>query len=127
MTEKRYKGNKYVDCLCGKHANILVGTEWYKYGNIFAWIFSALFALWVLLSVLFLSLNFWYAIIPLFLLCMAIFPIPLNYRTTKAKMIKAGHSEECSRKIARMYTLRASLWSEFKIMEDKDDGKRVWH
>lgn len=51
---------------------------------------------------------------------------PWNYFDTKKLMIQAGHSEDCSRRISRIYMLRASLYSKFKIMNNKDDGKRWW-
>jgi hypothetical protein len=123
MTEKRYKLNEYVDCYCDKHANILVGFTYFKYLNILSVVIFAVLTIWGLLV----GINMWYELLSFLFFVMAILFIPIDYRTTKAKMLKAGHSEECSRKIARMYTLRASLWSDFKIMEDKDDGKRVWH
>lgn len=52
--------------------------------------------------------------------------IPTTYKDIYKQMLKSGHSEDCSKKVARLATPYASLWSNFKIMKDKDDGKRLW-
>ena len=123
VAEKRYKTYKYVYCYCSKENQIQVGVDAYKYINTFATfsgvtimilvLSSSVSVLSKLISIVFLGIPA--ALVP-----------PYNYFDTKKIMLEAGHSEDCSRKIARMYMLRASLWSEFKIMTEKDDGKRVW-
>ena len=124
MTEKRYKGNKYVDCYCSKHSQVLVGTEIYKYLNVFAIAWSLAFTPYAVLSGISISYK---------LLFICIFGIPAivlpytEYKRALKVMLKAEHTKKCSQKIARMAMIRASLWgANLTIMKDKDDGKRSW-
>lgn len=101
-----------------------MGTEFYKYLNTFGTVGGVAFTFFALT----LPLDFLTKVTVVFLLGVPAIVVPLFiYAHTKKMMLEAGHSDRCSRKIARMYMLRASLWSEFKIMSDKDDGKRWWH
>lgn len=123
MSEKRYIGNKYVDCYCSKHANVLVGTDVYIVFNAFAFVVAIVFTILGLFS----HINILHKLTLIFLFGIPAIALPFFfYKDAKKTMLKAGHSEGCSRKIAKMVTPRASLWSDFEIMKDKDDGKRVW-
>lgn len=119
MTEERSRLNKYVHCFCSKHSEVLVGTEAYKYLNIFCvsgGIGITLLALVANIDVL----SKLIAIVLFGIPATAV--LPLNYGGAKKAMLRAGHTEKCSRKIARMVTLRASLWGDkFKIMKDEDN------
>jgi hypothetical protein len=123
MAEKRYKGNKYVYCYCSRHAQVLVGTEGYKYLNIFTVLAGSILTLLVLSS----DVGIQHKITLFAVIGLPLIIVPsVNYRIDKMVMLKASHSEECSRKIARMSTYRASLWgAKFKIMNEKDDGTRI--
>ena len=119
MAEKRYKGNKYVYCYCTRHEQILVGTEIYKYLNIFAQCLAVMLTPMVIISDI--SITYKLIFVCLFSLPAAILPY-YEYRSAKKVMLKAGHADECSRKIARMAMTRASLWGDdIKIMKEKDD------
>lgn len=122
MTEKRYKTYKYVDCHCSKHDQIQIGVDGYKYLNTF----GALGGIVFMLIILFSPVSIQSKLFAIFLFGLPATGAPLyNYLETKKIMQKAGHSETCSRRIAFSYMFRASLWSEFKIMESKDDSKRL--
>ena len=122
MTEKRYKGNKYIQCYCTKNDQILLGAKLYGIGNPIAIIGS------VVLVSLFAVLGGGIYALGLFVLLVVpwFITLPLAYRDDKKEMLKAGHTEQCSKKVTQKAMLYASLWSDFKIMKDKDDGKRIW-
>lgn len=43
--------------------------------------------------------------------------IPRSYYVDARKdMLKEGHSEECSNRIAKLVVLHAGMWSDFRIM-----------
>jgi hypothetical protein len=123
VSEKRYKGNKYIYCYCDKHDQVLVGTEIYKYINIFADIGGPSLTLLIIFSEVDISYKLFFILIfvvPVITLTL------LNYGDAKKEMLSAGHSDDCSAKIARMVTYRASLWGDkLRIMKSKDDGIRV--
>lgn len=122
MTEKRYKTYKYVYCYCSKQDQIQVGVDGYKYLTTIGIVGGPTLTLLVLFS----PVSIQSKLIAIFLLGLPAIGAPLySYFDTKKTMLKAGHSEKCSRKITFMYMLRASLWSEFKIMTSEDDGRRV--
>lgn len=123
MSEKRYKGNRYVDCYCDKHDQVLVGTEIYKYINIFADIGGLALALLIVFS----GVHIFYKLFFILIFVVPVITLTLlNYRDAKKEMLSAGHSNECSAKIARMVTYRGSLWGDkLRIMKSKDDGVRI--
>lgn len=124
VPEKRYAGNKYTNCYCSKYNQVLVGTEIYKYLNAFAVVVGPILALLTLFSGVDIQDKVLFILV--FVVPVIIIPL-LNYRDAKKTMLKTGHSEECSNKIARMVTFRASLWGDrLKVMKSKDDGKRIW-
>lgn len=121
MTEKRYKSYKYVFCFCERHDRIQVGVDGYKYLTSIGTLGGVAFTLLVLFS----TVDILSKLTVIFLLGLpAILGPALSYVHTKEIMLKAGHSEGCSSKIAFKYTLRASVWSEFRIMKAVDDNKR---
>ena len=114
MQEKRSKSNKYIRCYCSKHSEVLVGIDAYKYFNTFAMVVGIVFTLWALSSNI--SLVNKLILVAVLGLPAVLLP-PYNYKYAKRIMQKADHSENCSRKIARIVMFRASLWSEFKIID----------
>lgn len=119
MAEKRYKSNRYERCYCSKDVDILVGMKLYRFTNIFILIpicvgFSVLIALGsagIMTKMLIVT-------------CLILTPILLgwsHYLHAKNRMQKDGHSEECSQKIAYLVMLYAGMWSEFKIMKNKEN------
>jgi hypothetical protein len=123
MTEKRYRTYKYIYCYCFKHDQVQVGIEAYLYLNVLAGIGGILFMFLALFS----PISLLSKLIAVFLLGLPAIALPLyNYFDTKKIMVEAGHADECSKKIALAYMFRASLWSQFKIMKDEDDGTRSW-
>lgn len=123
MTEKRYKSYKYVDCYCAKHNQIQVGVDGYKYLTPIGMVGGPVLTFMALIA----PVDILTKLTAIFLLGLPAIGAPLyNYHDTKKIMLEAGHSEICSRKIAVMYMFRAALYSEFKIMTTKDDGKRWW-
>lgn len=121
MSEKRYKSYKYVFCFCERHDQIQVGVDGYKYLTLI----GILGGVTVTLLILFSTVDILSKLTAIFLLGLpaTVGPV-LNYVHTKKIMLKAGHSEGCGSKIAFKYTLRASVWSEFRIMKAVDDDKR---
>jgi hypothetical protein len=77
-------------------------------------------------TVLFSHVNLQTSLLAIFLFGLPATIAPLyNFFETKNLMRQADHTESCTRRVAFSYMLRASVWSEFKIMNSKDDGRRV--
>lgn len=56
--------------------------------------------------------------------CIILFPTLLArsfYKHAKKNMLEWGHTEYCSRKIARQVMTHASTWSQFKTMKEKEN------
>ena len=120
MSEKRYITQKYVRCTCSKHQEVLVGMKYYKYANIMVvplyLFFMVFFALGLeppLLKV---------GVVLGMLLFIILLPLS-EYIDVKNTMLKAGHSESCSKNIAKLATMHFGLWSQFKII-DKSKGSK---
>lgn len=123
MSEKRYHGNRYVHCYCEQDKDILVGSKMFAVLNPLGFIFSMAVVVWVLQTpadwmtktgiTLVLGVSWWVMIF-------------VNYYYSKKTLLDAGHTVMCSRKIGLIALLHSSLWSDFKIMKEKDDGKRLW-
>lgn len=115
MTEKRYKSQKYIRCYCAKDEEILVGGKLYGVVNIFFMI-PACLTLSVMVGIgettLVTKLGIIAGIILLPLLLALSF-----YRHAKKIMLKAGHTESCSRKVAKQAAIHYGLYSEFRIIE----------
>jgi hypothetical protein len=123
MTEKRYRGNKYIHCYCARNADVLVGAKMYSVANPVGFLCCVVLILWIAFSNADTVIKF---------SAFSLLGIPwiigiwADYASTKRRMLKAKHSSFCSRKIAQWVMVYGSLWSEFKIMKSKDDGKRSW-
>jgi hypothetical protein len=121
MIEKTYKSYKYIDCHCSRHDQIQVGVDGYKYLNSIA----ILGGLAITFIIVFSQISLQASLFAIFLFGLPATVAPLyNFLETKRIMLLAGHSESCSRRVAFMYMLRASIWSEFRIMKEKDDSRR---
>lgn len=112
--EKTYKSMQYVDCYCDKHAKVLVGMKLYPYVNAVVLV-GATWFLWLFLPstiplVAKLAMLVVFGLAGLLLLSF--------YKDGKKMMIKAGHSEDCGRKIGRLVMLHAGTYSPFVIMKD---------
>lgn len=123
LDEKRYTSNRYVNCYCNKHANVLVGMKMFGYFNI----------LLGLPSVVLLSMLFTFANIPILakigiltaIIGTTVLLPFLSYRDGKKMMLKANHTPECAHKIGRLIAIHGGGYSSFVIMRNKDDGKRT--
>lgn len=123
MTEKRYKGNKYITCYCTKKAQVLVGSKFYAVANPLGFAISMF-----IIAVAFINdadLQTKIGVVAL-LGVTWIVALSVNYSLTKKDMIQAGHSAPCGHRVGLWVMVLGSLWSEFKIMKSKDDGKRLW-
>ena len=119
MVEKRYKTNKYVHCYCQKNEDILIGIKLYRLVNILLMIPACVF---------FCALVVVGSLAPMVKLiavaCIILLPTLVArsfYSNAKREMLRAGHTEYCSNKIARLVTLYAGTSSEFRIMKDKEN------
>ncbi|MDX2776430.1 hypothetical protein PV379_03630 [Streptomyces caniscabiei] len=119
MAEKRYRSNKYVRCYCEKDVDILVGMKPSWFMNTFFLMPACIF-----LCVLTVMGTAAFATKVVIIACIAITPTLLArsfYKHARKKMLQWGHTEYCSRKIARQVMTHASAWSQFKIMKDKEN------
>lgn len=125
MSQKKYRGNKYIHCYCSKSTEFMLGMELYKYVNPAAWLGGLILTGWVILG----GHGLLNSMIVLLLLGLPSVYLPSvylplsNYRDVMKKMTQWGHAEYCSQRIARMRMLRASLWSEFKVF---DTSSNTW-
>ena len=121
MTEKRYKVNTYKTCYCKQKSQISVGGKFYAIMNPIAMILSVALILFVTsVNIDILSKISVFCIFGL----SWIIGLYFNYTLTKKEMLKSSHSQSCSRRFGLWEMLYGSLWSDFKIMKTKDDGKR---
>lgn len=119
MTEKRYITNKYICCYCAKNEDILVGMRPYRFVNTFILPLS-IASLCALVAILDISLF----IRIVSVVCILLFFTLLSksyYSHAKKEMLQRKHTEECSHKVAHMAVLYAGIWSEFRIMKDKEN------
>lgn len=123
MTEKRYIGNKYMNCYCQQDENVLVGAKFYAVMNPIGLLLSMFLIVWIMVVNVDVSIKVG---VTLILGLPWVIGMYGDYSHAKKTLIEAGHSLVCSQKIARLAALYGGLWSEFKIMKDKDDGKRAW-
>lgn len=104
---------KYARCYCPKHETIQLGWKLYWFLSCFAVIPFLVF--WTIIILV-------YAPSPLFILSAIAFIgltaglYLLSFREFKNKMLKAGHAQECSKKIALRAALYDGIYSEFKII-----------
>lgn len=119
MIQKRYITNKYVRCYCSKDEDILVGMKPYRFVNTF---FLPLVVLGLCALIVILDASLLVKVVSV--LGVILFFVLLSrsyYSHAEKEMLLGGHSEECSRKIAYLALLYAGLWSEFKIMKNKEN------
>lgn len=118
MDEKRYNSQKYVDCYCTKHAEVLVGMKMFNVLNIFCSGVALFFFTIILIG----HAELWIKVVVLVPFAGICILLPRWYYINAQKiMIKAGHSDSCSKKIGFLAALYAGGYSNFTIMKAKVD------
>lgn len=118
MDHKRNWADKYVHCYCNKDTEVLVGIKLYAWINPIGSGVGAAFVVWAFIADVDIVVKlgaFSLMGLPWLVGYMA------SYYNAKRKMLKHGHSPECSRKVARSVMVYSSLWTEFKFIEKEDD------
>lgn len=115
MTEKRYSAQKYIQCTCEKHQDILVGMKLYKYFNFIAVPIATLLAVMFLLTPDPLTIGLGIV----FVAAIVLLPYSI-YKGFKKDMLASGHTQDCSKRTARLGTMYFGIWSTFKIMQGKE-------
>lgn len=117
LKSKYYNGRpgfvKFTYCFCERHRDICVGVTAVAFVMVSVGLIGIAAGLMLLFS---LHITWQSLLLEMFF----IFALPavfyINYRDVKKTMLKDNHTEECSKKIARMAVFRVGLWSPFEIL-----------
>jgi hypothetical protein len=115
-----HKSQKQAICYCGKQATIQYGLKSLPFLQLV--FYPPLLVLFFYVA-FFGNGEFWARIGLLLLLGVFLFVVPIEaFVSTRRKMLKAGHSQNCSQRVALRETLYIGRFSRFAIIEKDNNG-----